>query len=72
MTILGIDYLRYWSELTRRAKPFRLPMQCDGNWGDGMLAAHLRWSLEGMARRRPQSVTEFLAPIGLLLRTLKS
>lgn len=69
---VGIDYLRYWSELTRRAKPFRLPMQCDGNWGDGMLNAHLRWSLEGMARRRPQTVAEFLAPIGLLLRALKA
>lgn len=68
----GIDFLRYWSELTRRAKPFRLPMHCDGNWGDGMLSAHLRWSLEGMARRRPQTVAEFLAPIGLLLRTLKA
>lgn len=68
----GIDYLRYWSELTRRAKPFRLPMHCDGNWGDGLLNAHLRWCVEGMPQRRPQTVAEFLAPIGLLLRTLKT
>jgi len=67
----GIDYLRYWSELTRRAPPFRLPMHFEGSWGDGLLAAHLRWSLEGVPRRRPATVSEFAAPLRLLLRTLR-
>ena len=69
---VGIDYLRYWSELTRRAKPFRLPMLCEGNWGDGMLAAHLRWALEGIPSRRPGTVADFQAPIRLLLRSLRA
>jgi serine/threonine protein kinase len=66
----GLAYLGYWSELTRRAEPFRLPMQFEGGWADGLLAALLRWSLEGMPRRRPQSVAEFLGSIRLLRRAL--
>lgn len=66
----GLEYLGYWSELTRRARPFSLPMQFEGNWGDGLLAAHLHWCLEGMSKRRPNTVDEFLAGIRLLKRAL--
>ena len=67
---MGLEYLGYWSELTRRSQPFRLPMQFEGGWGDGLLAAHLHWCLEGMPRRRPQTLDEFVAPIRLLRRAL--
>lgn len=64
----GLEYLAYWSELTRRSAPFRLPMQFEGSWGDGLLAAHLAWCLEGMPGRRPQSIDAFSAPLRLLER----
>jgi len=66
----GLEYLAYWRELTRRAEPFRLPMQFEGSWGDGLLAAHLRWCLQGMPGRRPQTMDEFLGPIRLLKQAL--
>ena len=66
----GLEYLAYWSELTRRSAPFRLPMQFEGSWNDGLLAAHLAWCLEGMPGRRPQTVDGFLAPVRLLKRSM--